>query len=171
MKFIEFCVRHAVPVIVAVLLALLFGVVAILGIPRQLTPEVEVPVIGVTVRYLGAAPQEIEREIVNKIEKQLNAVEGVREMTSSSAENSASLRLEFDWGVNLDTASIDVINKLNLVRDLPDDADEPVLFFGEQFAHPVCFISLKGKGETSDDLREFAEDVLAPANQPWPRPP
>ncbi|MGB2797180.1 MAG: efflux RND transporter permease subunit [Phycisphaerae bacterium] len=162
MKFIEFCVRHAVPVIVAVLLALLFGVVAILGIPRQLTPEVEVPVIGVTVRYLGAAPQEIEREIVNKIEKQLNAVEGVREMTSSSAENSASLRLEFDWGVNLDTASIDVINKLNLVRDLPDDADEPVLFFGEQFSHPVCFISLKGKGETSDDLREFAEDVLEP---------
>ena len=84
MKLIEFCVRHAVPVIVGVLLAVLFGVVAIEGIPRQLTPTVEVPVIGLTVRYMGAAPQEIEREIVNKLEEQLKAVEGVREMTSQS---------------------------------------------------------------------------------------
>ena len=162
MNLIGFCVRHAVPVIVAVLLALLFGVIAMVGIPRQLTPEVEAPVIGVTVRYMGAAPQEIEQEIVDKLEKQLNAVEGMREMTSSSQENSASVRLEFDWGTDLDIASIDVINKLNVVRDLPDEADDPVLFFGEQFSHPVCFISLKGKGETSDDLREFAEDVLEP---------
>jgi len=162
MKFIEFCVRHPVTVIVGVLLTILFGVIAILDIPRQLTPTVEVPVIGVTVTYLGAAPQEIEREIVNKIEKQLNAVEGMREMTSSSAENSASIRLEFDWGTSLDTASIDVINKLNIVRDLPKDSDAPIIFFGEQFGYPVCFISLKGEGETSDDLREFAEDALEP---------
>ena len=162
MRLIEFCVRHAVPVIVAVLLALLFGALAIVGIPRQLTPTVEVPVIGLTVSYLGAAPQEIEREIVNKIEEQLNAVEGLREMTSSSAENAAQLRLEFDWGVDLDVASIDVTNKLNVVGDLPDEADEPVMFFGERMGYPVCFISLEGDGETSDDLREFAEDVLEP---------
>ena len=162
MKLIAFCVRHAVPVIVAVLLAVLFGVLALVGIPRQLTPTVEVPVIGVTVSYRGAAPQEIEREIVTKIEEQLNAVEGLREMTSEAAEGMAAIRLEFDWGTNLDVASIDVINKLNLVEDLPDEADEPVLFFGERHEHPVCFISLQGKGETSDDLREFAEDVLEP---------
>ncbi len=162
MKLIAFCVRHAVPVIVAVLLAVLFGVISLTEIPRQLTPTVEVPVIGVTVTYRGAAPQEIEREIITKIEEQLNAVEGLREMTSEASEGMAAIRLEFDWGTDLDVASIDVINKLNLVEDLPDEADEPVLFFGERHEHPVCFISLQGKGETSDDLREFAEDVLEP---------
>jgi len=162
MKFIEFCVRHAVPVIVAVLLAVLFGGIAIFGIPRQLTPTVDVPVIGVTVYWTGAAPQEMEREVVTKIEEQLNAVEGLREMTSTCSEGMAQIRLEFDWGTNLDVASIDVINKLNLVEDLPDEAEEPVLFFGEPYGHPICFISLEGEGETSDDLREFAEDILEP---------
>lgn len=162
MKLIELCVKHAVPVIVAMLLAMLFGVIAIVGIPRQLTPTVEVPVIGVTVRYLGAAPEEIESEIVDKIEEQLNAVDGMREMTSESRDSAASIRLEFDWGTNLDVASIDVINKLNIVSELPEEADDPVLFFGEERGHPIAFIALHGKGKTSDDLREFAEDTLQP---------
>jgi len=156
MKLIELCVQHAVPVLVAVLLAMLFGVIAILGIPRELTPTVDVPVIGASVRYLGAAPQEIESEIVDRIEEQLNAVDGLREMTSESRDSSASVRLEFDWGTDLDIASIDVINKLNLVSDLPDEADDPVLFFGEERGHPICFITLTGAGKKSDDLREFA---------------
>ncbi len=160
MKLVAFCVRHAVPVIVGVLLAMLFGVVAILRIPRQLTPTVEVPVIGITVRYPGAAPQEIEREVVDKIEEQLKAVEGYREMTSTSEENQAVIELEFEWGVDLDVASIDVINKLNIVEDLPDEADEPILFFGQQWAQPVCFIAFTGEGRTPEQLREYAEDVL-----------
>ena len=162
MTFLAFCVRHAVPVIVAVLLAILFGVLAVVQIPRQLTPTVDVPVIGVAVRYLGAGPQEIEKEIVDKLEEQLNAVEGVREMTSQSQDGGCSIRLEFDWGTDLGVASIDVTNKLNLVPELPDEADEPTIFFGEEFGYPICFISLKGEGKTSDDLREFAEDVLEP---------
>lgn len=160
MRLIEFCVRHAVPVIVGVLLAVLFGIVAILRIPRQLTPTVEVPVIGLTVRYLGAAPQEIEKEIVNEIEEQLKAVEGVREMTSSSEENQAVISLDFDWGTDLDVASIDVTNKLNVVQDLPEDADEPVLFFGQQREQPISFIAFTGEGRTPEELREYAEDVL-----------
>ena len=162
MKIIDFCIRHAVPVIVGVLLALLFGVIAIEGIPRQLTPTIEVPIIGVSQRYLGAAPEEIESEIVDKIEEQLNAVDGLREMTSESSDSRASIRLEFDWGTNLDVASIDVINKLNLVSDLPGEADDPVISFGEERAHPICFITLQGTGKTSDDLREFAKDTLQP---------
>jgi HAE1 family hydrophobic/amphiphilic exporter-1 len=162
MNLIRFCVGHAVPVIVAVLLALLFGVIAMFGIPRQLTPTVEVPVIGVQVRYLGAAPEEIEREVVKKIEDQLNAVDGLRELTSSSAENAADIRMEFDWGTDRTLAGVDVINKLNLVRDLPDEADEPIVYFGEPHGYPIAFISLQGEGRTSDDMREYAVDTLQP---------
>ena len=158
MKFIEFCVHHAVPVIVGVLLAVLFGVLAMLWIPRQLTPTVEIPVIGLTVTYLGAAPQIIEQDVVEKIEEQLKAVEGYREMTSTSQENYGTIQLEFEWGTNLDVASIDVINKLSVVQDLPQDMEEPVLYFGQQWAQPVAFIALTGLGLTADQLREIAED-------------
>ena len=162
MNFIAFCVRHAVPVTVGILLALLFGLIAMFMIPRQLTPTVEVPVVGVTVVYPGAAPQEIESAVIERVEEQLNAVDGLREMTSTSQENSGDIRLEFDWGTDRTLAGVDVSNKLNLVRDLPKDADKPVIYFGEQFAHPIAFVSLVGEGKTSDDLREYAVDILAP---------
>ena len=163
MKLIAFCVKHAVPVIVGVLLAILFGVIAMVQIPRQLTPTVEVPVIGLSVTYLGAAPQIIEQDVIDKIEEQLKAVEGYREMTSTSRENAGVIQLEFDWGTNLDVASIDVINKLSIVKDLPDDADEPVLFFGQQWQQPVAFIALTGRGKTAEELREIAEDEFEAA--------
>ena len=162
MNFIAFCVRHAVPVTVGVLLALLFGVIAMFMIPRQLTPTVEVPVVGVTVTYPGAAPQEIESAVVERVEEQLNAVDGLREMTSTSQENAGDIRLEFDWGTDRTLAGVDVSNKLNLVRDLPKDADKPIIYFGERMAHPIAFVSLVGEGKTSDDLRQYAVDVLQP---------
>jgi HAE1 family hydrophobic/amphiphilic exporter-1 len=162
MNFIAYCVRHAVPVVVGVMLLMLFGVIAMFEIPRQLTPTVEVPVVGVTVTWPGAAPQEMESAIVERIEEQLNAVDGVREMTSSSQENSADIQLEFDWGTDRALSGVDVNNKLNLVRDLPKDADKPVIYFGERMAHPIAFISLVGGEKTAGDLRQYAQDVLQP---------
>jgi HAE1 family hydrophobic/amphiphilic exporter-1 len=149
-------------VIVGVILLLLFGVISMFMIPRQLTPTVEVPVVGVSVVYPGAAPQEMESAVVERIEEQLNAVDGLREMTSTSQENSGDIRLEFDWGTDRTLAGVDVINKLNLVRELPKDADKPVIYFGERMAHPIAFVSLVGEGKTSDDLRQYAVDVLQP---------
>jgi len=162
MNIIAFCVRHAVPVIVGVLLLMLFGVIAMYMIPRQLTPTVEVPVVGVSVVWPGAAPQEMESAVVERIEEQMNAVDGVREMTSTSEENSADIRLEFDWGTDRNIAGVDVNNKLNLVRDLPKDADKPSIYFGERMAHPIAFVSLVGEGKNSDDLRQYCVDVLQP---------
>ena len=162
MNIIALCVRHAVPVIVGVLLLMLFGVIAMFMIPRQLTPTVEVPVVGVSVVWAGAAPQEMESAVVERIEEQLNAVDGVREMTSTSEENSADIRLEFDWGTDRNLAGVDVNNKLNLVRDLPKDADKPVIYFGERMAHPIAFVSLVGEAKNSDDLRQYCVDVIQP---------
>jgi hydrophobic/amphiphilic exporter-1 (mainly G- bacteria), HAE1 family len=160
MNFIGFCVRHPVPVIVGVVLIILFGVISIFQIPRQLTPTVEVPVVGVSVVWPGAAPQDMESSIVERIEEQLNAVDGMREMTSTSTDSMADIRLEFDWGTDRTLAGVDVINKLNLVRDLPKDSLKPTIFMGERFAHPICFISLVGEGQNSDQLRQYAVDNL-----------
>jgi hydrophobic/amphiphilic exporter-1 (mainly G- bacteria), HAE1 family len=162
MNFIQFCIRHPIPVIVGVILVILFGVIAMFQIPRQLTPTVEVPVVGVSVVYPGAAPQEVESTIVERIEEQLNAVDGMREMTSTSSENVADIQLEFDWGTDRSLVGVDVNNKLNLVSDLPKDADKPVIYFGERMAHPIAFVSLVGKGKNSDELRQYAVDVLQP---------
>jgi len=162
MNIIAFCIRHAVPVVVGVILVVLFGIIAMFMIPRQLTPTVETPVVGVSVTYPGAAPQEMENSVVERIEEQMNGVDGVREMTSTSTESNADIRLEFDWGTDRNLAGVDVNNKLNLVRNLPKDADKPVIYFGERMAHPIAFVSLVGEGKNSDDLRQYCIDVIQP---------
>ena len=82
MQLIEAFVHNPVKVSVGVLLFVLFGFIGLLRMPMQLTPEVQIPTITIETRWLGASPQEIEREIVQEQEEQLKGVEGVVKMSS-----------------------------------------------------------------------------------------
>ena len=77
---IESFVHNPVKVTVGALMVILFGLIALLRMPMQLTPEVQIPTITVETRWPGASPQEVEREIVKEQEDQLKSVEGVRKM-------------------------------------------------------------------------------------------
>ena len=80
MKLIEFCVRYPITVMVGILLALLFGVIALSRLSIQMIPTVDRPEITVETEYRGAAPLEVEREISDRLEEKLNAVESLREI-------------------------------------------------------------------------------------------
>jgi HAE1 family hydrophobic/amphiphilic exporter-1 len=120
MKLIEFCVRYPVTVTVGVLLALLFGAIALIRLPIQMIPTVDRPEITVETEYRGAAPLEVEREITDRLEEKLNAVEGLKEVTSTSIEGKSTIVLKFDWGTNKDIARLGVSEKLDLVTDRMD---------------------------------------------------
>src|SRR5690606_19838010 len=109
---IEAMVRSPVKVSVGVLITALFGVVAVLQMPMQLTPEVEVPVISVETRWPGASPMEIEQEIVREQEEQLKSVEGVEKMTSECMDSVATITLEFEIGTDMQEALLKVSNRL-----------------------------------------------------------
>ncbi|MBX3440097.1 MAG: efflux RND transporter permease subunit, partial [Planctomycetaceae bacterium] len=81
MQLVDKFIRNPVKVTVGVLLVMLFGFVALVNMPKQLTPEVTRPVLSIETNWPGASPQEIEREIVQEQEEQLQAVEGVLKMT------------------------------------------------------------------------------------------
>lgn len=162
MKLIEFCVRYPVTVLVGVILALLFGGIALLRLPMQMIPTVDRPEITVETEYPGAAPLEVEQEVVDRQEEKLNAVENLREITSSSIEGKGRVVLEFDWGVNKDVARLGVSEKLDLVTDIPQDAEEPVIrAVNTDEESPIAWIIV----ETERDLNEVweeVEDVMAP---------
>ena len=84
MKLIAFCVRYPVSVLVGVILALLFGVIALSRLPMQMTPTVDRPEISVETKYHGAAPQEVEDEIIDRQEEKLNAVQELQEMVDKA---------------------------------------------------------------------------------------
>ncbi len=87
MNFIQACVSNPVKVAVGVLLVGLFGILALITMPIQLTPEVQIPTITVEARWRGASPQEIEREIVQPLEEQLRSVEGLAKLSSTCSDS------------------------------------------------------------------------------------
>lgn len=162
MSLIAFCVRYPVTVIVGMILAILFGVIALIRLPIQMTPTVERPEVSVETEYRGAAPQEVENEIVERQEEKLISVQDLQELVSTSYEGRGLVTLRFDWGVNKDIARLEVSEKLDLVRDIPDDAERPVIrAVSSDEETPIAWITIRTKRDINE-VRQEAEDAIKP---------
>jgi HAE1 family hydrophobic/amphiphilic exporter-1 len=142
MNLIEACVRSPVKVSVGVILVTLFGVLSILSMPVQLTPEVQIPTITVECRWRGASPQEIERELIQPLEEQLRSVEGLVKLSSDSGSSSGTVELEFAVGTDMSQALVKVNTRVQQVRDWPIDADRPVIRTSSANDRPVAWFIL-----------------------------
>ena len=136
---IEAFVRNPVKVWVGVILVVLFGAVAWLNMPMQLTPEVQIPTISIETRWPGASPQEVEREIIQEQEEQLKGVEGVTKMSSESADSFGRITLEFAVGSNMEEALLRVNSRLQQVPEYPLDADQPVISTSSASDSPIAW--------------------------------
>ncbi|MCO6457718.1 MAG: efflux RND transporter permease subunit, partial [Pirellulaceae bacterium] len=154
---IEAFVRNPVKVTVGVLLLALFGVVALLRMPMQLTPEVEIPTISIETRWPGASPQEIEREIIQEQEEQLKSVEGVTKMTSECMDSNGTITLEFIVGTNMEEALLKVNSRLQQVSEYPEDADEPVISTSSSSDRPIAWFILSARFATDEQIAAFQE--------------
>jgi hydrophobic/amphiphilic exporter-1 (mainly G- bacteria), HAE1 family len=161
-KLIAFCVRYPVSVWVGILLAVLFGGIALSRLPLQMIPTVDRPEITVETQYRGAGPLEVERELTRRMEEKLNSVENLREMRSTSVEGKSTIVLKFDWGVNKDIARLDVSEKLDLVTDRPVDADESqIRALNTDEETPIAWVIVEGRRDLNE-VWEEVEDVIVP---------
>ncbi|MFM8291424.1 MAG: efflux RND transporter permease subunit, partial [Planctomycetia bacterium] len=142
MNLVADCVASPVKVAVGVILVTLFGVLSILSMPVQLTPEVQIPTITVECRWRGASPQEIERELIQPLEEQLRSVEGLVKLSSDSTSSSGNVELEFAVGTDMAQALVKVNTRVQQVRDWPIDADRPVLKTSSANDRPVAWFIL-----------------------------
>ncbi len=162
MKLIEISIKRPVTVIVGILFTTIFGYLSLIRIPIQLKPKVDKPIITVSTAYPGAAPQEVEDQITNPMEEKFNSVENLKEIRSTSSEGQSTIILEFEWGVNKDLASIDVLKKLNLVSGLPEDAEESIISaISREESRPIMYLPLV-TNKTPNQTREIAEDIIKP---------
>src|SRR5690606_40700026 len=127
MSIIERCLRYPVTVSVVVALVVIFGLLGVLRIPVQLTPNVDQPVVTVTTSWFGQSPQDIVKEIIEEQEDVLKTVSGLQEMTSQASEGQATIRLQFSTGVDKKEALNEVRDKLRQVPEYPADVDEPIV--------------------------------------------
>ena len=163
MNVIQFAIRYPVTTTVGVILVVLFGLVSLTKLPIQLTPDVSKPQITIATRWQGASPKEVEREIVDKQEEQVKGVEGLEKMYGESSYDSANIILRFPAGTNTDTALLRVSNRLNQVKEYPDEVDEPVISSADTASSAMAwfiFEPLEDNPIAIDTMRDFAEDVI-----------
>jgi HAE1 family hydrophobic/amphiphilic exporter-1 len=154
---IEAFVRNPVKVAVGVLLVALFGVIALLRMPMQLTPEVEIPTITIETRWPGASPQEVERQIIHEQEEFLKSVEGVTKMSSEARDSMGVITLEFNVGTDLKEAVLKVNTNLQQVPEYPEDVDQPVIRTSDANANAIAWFILSARMAPEEKIREFAQ--------------
>ncbi|MFQ5700512.1 MAG: efflux RND transporter permease subunit [Acidobacteriota bacterium] len=167
MNLVKAAIHNPVSTTVGVLLLALFGSMALLGLPIQLTPEVQQPEITIQTVWPGASPQEVEREIIEEQEEQLKSLEGLIKMKSSSQDSVGFITLTFPVGTDVDAALLRVSNRLEQVPSYPDDVDKPVIRSVDINSNSIAwFLLLPTKehpfeGDIST-LYDFADDMIKP---------
>ncbi len=160
---IRLAIERPIAVVAIVLMAVMFGVLALTSIPIQLTPDVRKPVIEIRTIWPGAAPAEVEREIVNEQEDVLKGLEGLEEITSRAQTGRGTINLEFAIGTNMDRALLLVANRLDRVSSYPDEAQEPTLDTSGSDDNPIAWMMLQrgpGVEKPMQEFGDFANDVV-----------
>jgi len=163
MNIIRLSIERPIAIVAMVLMIVLFGYVALQRIPIQMAPDVRQPVIIIKTSWPGAAPQEVEREIINPQEDELKGLEGVRKMTSKAQRNQGEVTLEFGPEINFDRALLLVANRLDRVSGYPEEADEPVLSTSGTEDNAIAwFIITRQAGNTRPMVEngDFLADVI-----------
>lgn len=165
MKLVDASIKNPITVAVGVILLVMFGLIALLRIPVQLTPNVDKAEITVNTIWPGASPQEVEREIADEQEDVLKSVEGLVEMKSESFYGRGRVTLKFQVGTDPDTALLKVSNNLNQVPEYPDEAEEPVLVSSGSEQNAIAWIILErlsGDNTGIETEYQFVKDFIKP---------
>ncbi|MDJ0951948.1 MAG: efflux RND transporter permease subunit [Alphaproteobacteria bacterium] len=159
MNLIKIAIERPIAVVAAVLMCVMFGLVALETIPIQLAPDVDRPVITVATNWPGAAPAEIEREIINEQEEHLAGLENLTEITSRAETGRARITLEFNVGTDMDKALLLTANRLDRVAGYPDEADEPTLDTAGSDDNPIAWFIVRRAEGNERPIHEFGDFV------------
>jgi hypothetical protein len=159
-KLAEICVRRPVFATMLIMALVVLGIFSYNRLTVERFPRVELPTIIVTTRLTGAAPQEIETEITDKVEQSLNTIAGIDELRSVSTEGVSQVVITFDLDRGLDSAAQDVRDKVNTaIPLLPQNIDQPTVEKLDPDASPIMTISI-ASNRSVREMTEYADKVL-----------
>ena len=163
MNIIDYAITHSRVIIGILVFILVAGTISYITIPKEATPDVNIPFIYISLSQKGVSPEDSERLLVKPIEDEVKTVEGVKEVRSTAYSGGGNVLLEFNPGFDADKAMEDVREKVDRAKgDLPSEADEPTVNEVNVSAFPILLISLSGDlpDRTLQDLAEFLQDEI-----------
>ena len=163
MNLARFALRNPVTILMAVLGALILGVISFSKMPVDMFPDITFPSITVATFYPGANPQDMERMVTYSVEKAVSTVNGVKYVSSISRQGASLVTIFFNWGTNLDSAQSDVLQAVNLIHgDLPKDVQYPIIRKFDVSQMSVIYLTLMGGGLNEGELYDLAYNVVEP---------
>ncbi|MCZ4336472.1 efflux RND transporter permease subunit [Shewanella colwelliana] len=162
MSIINTSVKRPVTVWMFMLAVMLFGMVGFSRLAVKLLPDLSYPTITIRTQYEGAAPVEVEQLVSKPIEEAAGIVKGLRKISSISRSGMSDVVLEFEWGTDMDMASLDVREKLDTI-ELPLDVKKPLLLRFNPNLDPIIRLALSVPDATPVQLKQmrtFAEEDL-----------
>ncbi|WP_026180615.1 efflux RND transporter permease subunit [Henriciella marina] len=156
-------VRRPMMAAVLNLLIVIAGLAAILGVEVRELPDVDRPIVSVRATLPGAAPETIDAEVTSILEGAVATVSGVKEIQSSSEENSSRMRIEFNPGIDLDTAASDVREAVSRVtRELPDRVENLFVTKADDRGQSVLTIAVISDAYSEEELSRIVENDIMP---------
>jgi len=146
MSLIDAALSRSRTVIATLVLILAAGAFAYVSIPKESDPDVNIPIVYVSVIHEGISPEDSERLLIRPLEEEMRSIEGVKEMKATGYEGGAYVILEFDAGFDVDQALTDVRVAVDDARpELPDDSEEPTVHEVNLSLFPVLVVTLSGE--------------------------
>ena len=158
----KFSVKKSYTVIVGIVLVIILGIVAYTKMTVDLLPSMELPYAIVMTTYPGASPEAVENGVSKPIEQAVATIDNIENIQSISAENYSMVILEFNSDTNMDTATIDMREKLDQISGFFDDSvGNPIIMKLNPNMMPVMVAAVDKKGADSIELSRYVEDTLS----------
>ncbi len=157
-KLTTLALRNRNTIFLLAFVILIFGGISYKGLPKELFPDIVIPTILVQTTYPGNAPIDIENLITRPLEKEIEGINGIKELSSTSAQDASMVFVEFNTDVNIDDALSDVKDAVdNAKRELPGDLMfDPLVMDIDLSEFPIININLSGDFSL-EELREYGE--------------
>lgn len=163
MNLPKFSVDRPVTILMLFIALIVIGIISYQGLGLDLLPDLSFPISAVIVSYPGVAPEEIETLITIPLEEAVSTISRIDTITSYSREGSSVVLLSFQWGTDMDIASLEIREKIDQIKSiLPDGASDPIIFKADPSMMPMMVLGMSSEQYELQELEKFAQDVAKP---------
>jgi len=159
----SFSVKKPMTVLVAVIVVFVLGIVSYTRMTPDLLPSIDLPYVVVVTPYPGASPEKVEQEVTKPLEQSMATLENINNVQSSSAENYSMIILEFTDEVNMDSISVDILQKVDMIEGgWGDMVGSPTILKINPNMLPVMVAAVSMEGKDTVEVSDFTKETLLP---------
>ena len=158
----NFSVKKPIVTIVILLMLMAMGLLALKKLKVNQIPDVDLPLLVIDINYPGASPDTVEREVLNRVEKAMQSVNGIKDLRGTANEGNANIQVFFEFKKNMVEATDEVRNAIGKVRyKLPTEIREPVILRVDPGAQPIMQLALSSSSQSHAEISRIVEDQIA----------